>query len=52
MKMEHLSTFLLANVILEEPELKMDFKEMMEREEFMRLLKENTTKKEEVVSEN
>ena len=39
MIMENLKTFLYASTIIEEPELKMDFREMLEREEFFKLLK-------------
>jgi len=47
-KMQFLETFLFANALVkDEDKLVMDIEKILERNEFMKLLRENVTKKEE-----
>jgi hypothetical protein len=47
--MDHLGTYLIANTVVTEPKLIMNYKEMTERSEFLKLLKENIKKEEKEV---
>lgn len=47
-QMENLTTFLLANTVIEDKALEFDINKLLNREAFMQILKEATTKKDEL----
>jgi hypothetical protein len=49
--MDYLGTYLIANTVVTEPKLIMNYKEMNARSEYLKLLKENIEKEEKEVKQ-